>query len=57
MYGRGVVREWYVNGPLGVEQGFDVARRTAGAGALRFAVGLSGVTGVRHLVPWAVKPF
>lgn len=42
-YPRGVLREWYVNGPLGLEQGFDVARRpTAGAGGLVFALSLSG---------------
>ena len=25
------VREWFANGPLGLEQGFDVARRPAGS--------------------------
>ena len=34
--------EWFLNGPLGLEQGFDVARRPAGdAGALRFVLSLS----------------
>ena len=41
-YGQGSVREWYVNGPLGLEQGFDVLRRPAGRGAVRLNVGLSG---------------
>jgi hypothetical protein len=31
-YGRGVVSEWYVNGPLGLEQGFTIARRLVGHG-------------------------
>ena len=31
VYERGAVREWYANGPLGLEQGFDVAQRPAGA--------------------------
>ena len=36
--------EWYVNGPLGVEQGFTVSAppATGGAGPLTFAVRLSG---------------
>jgi hypothetical protein len=29
-YARGPVREWWANGPLGLEQGFDIARRPAG---------------------------
>ncbi len=46
-YTRGALREWYVNGPLGLEQGFDLARRPAGRGALTLAVALSGASGVR----------
>jgi hypothetical protein len=36
--------EWYVNGPLGLEQGFTIARApsTARSGALTLAMGLSG---------------
>lgn len=35
-YSRGGVREWYANGPFGLEQGFDVeARPAAGSGSLR----------------------
>jgi hypothetical protein len=42
-YGRGSLREWYANGPLGVEQGFDVAARpSAGIGPLTFSLALSG---------------
>jgi hypothetical protein len=33
------VREWYANGPLGVEQGFDVVSRPAGRGVVRLAIG------------------
>ncbi len=38
----GSVREWFVNGPLGVEQGFDLARRPAGAGPVRVGLTVSG---------------
>ncbi len=41
-YARGPVREWWANGPVGLEQGFDVARRPAGAGALTFSLSVSG---------------
>jgi IPT/TIG domain/FG-GAP repeat len=37
-YARGSVREWWANGPLGLEQGFDVARRPAGSGALTLSL-------------------
>jgi hypothetical protein len=33
------ITEWYTNGPLGLEQGFTVARRPAGAGELTLIVG------------------
>ncbi|HXB66551.1 MAG TPA: fibronectin type III domain-containing protein [Solirubrobacteraceae bacterium] len=43
VYDRGGVREWYANGPLGIEQGFTVERpsgvRPGGTLALRLAVG------------------
>jgi CSLREA domain-containing protein len=43
MYVHPGVREWYVNGPLGVEQGFDVlARPRAAAGPLTLSVALAG---------------
>jgi trimeric autotransporter adhesin len=42
-YARGAVSEWYANGPLGVEQGFDVAARPhGGTGPLTFSLALSG---------------
>jgi FG-GAP repeat len=41
---RGAVREWYVNGPLGVEQGFTLLTRPGGSdpGRVRLALRLSG---------------
>jgi hypothetical protein len=48
-YARGALREWYANGPLGVEQGFDVAARPrAGAGPLTFAMRITGDLATRH---------
>jgi hypothetical protein len=45
-YSHGGLTEWYVNGPLGIEQGFDIARAPApGPGSvdqLMLAVGLRG---------------
>ncbi len=42
-YARHGVREWYLNGPRGIEQGFTVARPSApGAGPLTLALRLSG---------------
>jgi FG-GAP repeat len=42
-YSRGGVREWYANGPLGLEHGFDVAARpAAGTGPLTLSVALAG---------------
>jgi hypothetical protein len=37
-YARGGLQEWYANGPLGLEQGFDIARRPAGSGALTLSL-------------------
>jgi hypothetical protein len=44
LYARPAVREWYENGPLGLEQGFTLARPLPGhaAGALTLAITLSG---------------
>ena len=44
VYRRGPVREWYANGPLGLEQGFTVDAPPAGqqAGPLTLALALSG---------------
>jgi hypothetical protein len=33
------IREWYANGPLGIEQGFTINRRPAGAGELTLVAG------------------
>lgn len=43
-YRRGALTEWYVNGPLGLEQGFTLARAPGGtrSGPLTFALALSG---------------
>ncbi len=43
VYGRGMVREWYRNGPLGIEQGFTLSRRpVAGGGWLTVSERVSG---------------
>ncbi len=44
LYARGGLSEWYVNGPLGVEQGFTVPRAPAApqAGPLTLSIALSG---------------
>lgn len=36
------VTEWFVNGPLGLEHGFDIARRSAGEGPLELEIQVSG---------------
>ena len=42
-YVHGALTEWYTNGPLGIEQGFDAAARpSAAAGPLTLSLGLSG---------------
>ena len=48
-YQRGAATEWFANGPAGVEQGFTVAAKPAGAtnGALTLALGLSGTLTAR----------
>src|SRR3984957_18354920 len=47
-YARGPVREWWANGPLGLEQGFDIARRPAGSGALALSLAVSGRVRLDH---------
>ncbi len=42
-YRRSGVEEWYVNGPLGLEQGFTLARRAFGRGELTLAVRAAGL--------------
>jgi hypothetical protein len=46
-YERGGVREWFANGPLGLEQGFDIGKRPAGTGSLTVAVSVAGASSVR----------
>jgi len=42
-YAHGPLTEWYANGPLGIEQGFDVAARpSTAAGPLTLSLALSG---------------
>ncbi len=42
-YAHGALTEWYANGPLGIEQGFDLASRPGGAaGPLTLSLALSG---------------
>ena len=43
-YARGVVSEWYVNGPLGLEQGFTIAHRLGGrhGGPSTFSLSVGG---------------
>jgi hypothetical protein len=41
-YAHGSVRESWANGPLGLEQSFDISRRPAGAGALTLSLSVPG---------------
>jgi hypothetical protein len=47
-YARGSLREWWANGPLGLEQGFDLARRPAGAGALTLSLAVPASARLDH---------
>jgi FG-GAP repeat len=47
-YARGPVREWWANGPLGLEQGFDIARRPTGSGAVTLSLAVSGAVRLDH---------
>jgi hypothetical protein len=48
-YAHGALTEWYANGPLGIEQGFDVAARPgAAAGPLTLSLALSGNLAARQ---------
>lgn len=44
----GGVVEWYANGPLGLEQGFDLARAPEGEGAVAIEVGVRGAALSAH---------
>ena len=49
VYDRGVLREWYAAGPLGIEQGFTLPRRPAGASApLSLTLGAAGSVHVQQ---------
>jgi hypothetical protein len=41
-HARAGLREWYAAGPLGIEQGFTLARRPSGRGPLTLALSLGG---------------
>jgi hypothetical protein len=47
-YAFGPVSEWWTNGPLGLEQGFGVTRRLAGAGRLDFSIAITGRVRLDH---------
>jgi hypothetical protein len=48
-YAHGALTEWYANGPLGIEQGFDVAAHSsAAAGPLTLSLALSGNLAARQ---------
>jgi FG-GAP repeat len=47
-YAHGPVREWWANGPLGLEQGFEIAQRPAGSGALTLSLAVSGSARLDH---------
>ena len=46
-YARPWVREWYVNGPAGLEQAFDLLKRPAGTKPLRLMIAVAGATRLR----------
>jgi hypothetical protein len=46
-YRHGSVEEWWANGPLGLEEGFDLARRPAGTGDLTLGLAISGAVSLR----------
>jgi len=45
-YRRGTITEWYINGPLGLEQGFTITSRPEGTGDKRLVIALNG-TGLK----------
>ena len=47
-YRRGGLREWWANGPLGLEQAFDIARRPAGSGALTLSLAVPAGARLDH---------
>ena len=47
-YARGSLSEWWANGPLGLEQGFDIARRPTGLGALTLSLAAPAGARLEH---------
>jgi hypothetical protein len=47
-YAYGSLREWWANGPLGLEQGFDIATRPAGSGVLALSLAVPGGVRLSH---------
>jgi hypothetical protein len=47
-YAHGSLSEWWTNGPLGLEQGFDLARRPAGSGALTLSLAVPASARLAH---------
>jgi FG-GAP repeat len=47
-YARGSLHEWWANGPLGLEQSFDLARRPAGVGALTLSLAVPASASLTH---------
>ena len=47
-YAHGSLREWWANGPLGLEQSFDISRRPAGAGALTLSLAVPAGARLDH---------
>lgn len=47
-YTHGSLREWWANGPLGLEQSFNLARRPAGAGALTLSLAVPAGARLDH---------
>ncbi|MGH2544418.1 MAG: hypothetical protein ACRDIB_16620, partial [Ardenticatenaceae bacterium] len=55
-YRRGALSEWYVNGPLGLQQGFTLARPPGGARRAGSALGGRQATGARPPRPYDPPP-
>jgi hypothetical protein len=47
-YRRGGLREWWANGPLGLEQGFDISARPVGSGALTLSLAVPAGARLDH---------
>ena len=47
-YAHGSLHEWWANGPLGLEQGFDIAKPPAGSGALTLSLAIPAGARLEH---------